>query len=382
MRTRETAADQAVREMIIVALIEWLSDAPSEQDHPNEVSERDGENEEGCQHGEITRVKAGVEMREDGEHRQKVTDEVAARIAQKSACAGKVIRQKTKQGTDHQEGNERHEVLSAHRRDDGKVPGANGSQAGAKAVHVIHEIESINDGENPEHGHEVAKHEAGNKDGDAGAAGGHEKGDQGLTGEFDGRGKLVPVVEPADPQHPQGPEKNADELDGPAAEPMPEKKRGGWVEQAEVASVLIGGIGVEREETGGVVRVPQEQEGDAGKDARDHQASHDGKPARERDGPVMNLASARIIDQPDLEAPFAPERQADQHRGGAADDGHQIDVIGEAHQISGAASGLRLEAASGSWVQSQIQLMELVDHALHTETRLNKFLSLAAETLA
>src|ERR1035441_658779 len=103
-------------------------------------------------------------MRENGEHRQQVTNEMTAGIAEERAGAREIVGQEAEQGAEGQEGDESHEVLAVRRGNDGEMIGPNCSQAGAEAVHVVHEVEGVDDSENPQDGDGIAEDGAGNKE--------------------------------------------------------------------------------------------------------------------------------------------------------------------------------------------------------------------------
>src|ERR1035441_5391497 len=103
-------------------------------------------------------------MRENGEHRQQVTNEMTAGIAKERASAREIVGQEAEQGAEGQEGDESHQVLAVRRSNDSEMVGPNRSQAGAEAVHVVHEVEGVDDGENPQDGDGVAEDCAGNKE--------------------------------------------------------------------------------------------------------------------------------------------------------------------------------------------------------------------------
>ena len=145
----------------------------------------------------------GIKMRQDGQHSQQVADEVAAGIAEKRARAGKIVRQKPEQRAKGQKGDQRHQILAASGGDRGEVPGADGPQPRAKAVHVIDKIEGVDDRQYPEDRDGVAEEEAVDKEGDARARGDHEQGHGQLTAKLGCRRELAFVIQPADGQHSQ-----------------------------------------------------------------------------------------------------------------------------------------------------------------------------------
>src|SRR3954470_4136505 len=113
-------------------------------------------------------------MRQDRQHRGELFDEVAAGIAEEGFGAGKSKGQKSDERAAREKGDERHEIL----RDGGggggeaEIKCANGPEAAAQAIHVIHEVEGVDDGEDPENGYGKTECEVGNEKGDACAGSG------------------------------------------------------------------------------------------------------------------------------------------------------------------------------------------------------------------
>jgi len=67
--------------MISVALVNGLSDAPSKRNDPNQVQERDGQNKQGDQHRPSTRMMRRVEVRQNRQDGQQVTEQMTACVA-------------------------------------------------------------------------------------------------------------------------------------------------------------------------------------------------------------------------------------------------------------------------------------------------------------
>ena len=64
----------------------------------------------------------------------------------------------------------------------------------AEAVHVVHEIEGVDDSEYPQNGNGVAKDETRHKERNARAAGGDQNGNQELANELRAGPQLVLIV--------------------------------------------------------------------------------------------------------------------------------------------------------------------------------------------
>src|SRR5450759_5891159 len=105
-------------------------------------------------------------------------------VAEKGAGAGKIVGQKTEQRPAGQKRDERDEVLARERGKERKAQRADGSKTGAKSIHVVHEIEGVDEGENPQDRDGVAEDYVRNEQGDPRARRRHQSRDEELTGEF------------------------------------------------------------------------------------------------------------------------------------------------------------------------------------------------------
>src|ERR1035437_3558343 len=155
-------------------------------------------------------------MRENGEHRQQVANEMTAGIAKERTGVWEIVGQKAEQGAEGQEGDESHQVLAVRRGNNGEMIGPNRSQASAEAVHVVHEVEGVDDGENPQDGDGVTEDEAGNKERNPRASCGDKCGNEELTGELRARAQFTLIVQPTNPKHAQSTEKYAGQFHGAA----------------------------------------------------------------------------------------------------------------------------------------------------------------------
>src|SRR6266403_5125202 len=122
----------------------------------------------------------GVEVGQNRQDREDITNKVAACVAQKRPGLWKVIRQKTEQRAKSQKGEEPDEILPLCRGYQRKVPRTNGAQACAETVHIVHEVKRINHRQYPEYCYRVAEENVRNEKRNPRAAGGHKKGDSKL----------------------------------------------------------------------------------------------------------------------------------------------------------------------------------------------------------
>ena len=125
LRLAEAAPDQPVGEVVGVALIEWLADAPAKEDDPNQVRQRDGEDQQRKQHRPAARVLRRIEVRQNCEHGQQVADKMTAGITEKGAGAGEIVGQKAEQCAEGQEGDQRDQILAIRRGDEGEMVSPN-----------------------------------------------------------------------------------------------------------------------------------------------------------------------------------------------------------------------------------------------------------------
>ena len=137
-------------------------------------------------------------MREDGHDREQVADEMAAGVAEKGAGVREIPRQKSEQRAAREKARQSDEILAIRRGNERENERADGAQSGAQAVHVVHEIEGVDDGENPENRDGVTENVAGDEQRDALARGGDGEGDEQLADEFRERLQFVLVVQPAE----------------------------------------------------------------------------------------------------------------------------------------------------------------------------------------
>src|SRR5207302_5898035 len=140
--------------------------------------------EQRFENGQNLRVPAGVKVWENRQYGEQVADQMTAGVAEESAGAGKIVRKKTQQRAGANQRNQSHEILSRRGGNQGEAGCGNGSETRAKTVHVVHEIERIGDGEDPEDCDGVAEKGAVNKQRNPHARRGHEQGDETLTAEF------------------------------------------------------------------------------------------------------------------------------------------------------------------------------------------------------
>src|SRR5271169_1314216 len=91
-----------------------------------------------------------VKKRENCHDREQVADEMAAGITEKRAGVRKIPRQKPDERAAHQKTRDSDKVFAVRGGDEREDECANRAESGAKAVHVVHEIERVDDGEQPE----------------------------------------------------------------------------------------------------------------------------------------------------------------------------------------------------------------------------------------
>src|SRR6266540_5071080 len=139
-----------------------------------------------------------VEMRKNGEHRKQEAGEMTAGVSEEDRRSGKVEGQETQQRPDSKKRDGGHQVLVKQRRLHAEEGGGDDSKTGAKAVHVVQEIERIGDCYNPKHGDREAEEYIRNEQCDTHAAGGDQPGNEHLAGEFQYWAQFMPVVEPTE----------------------------------------------------------------------------------------------------------------------------------------------------------------------------------------
>ena len=179
------------------------------------------------------------------QHGQQVADQVAAGVAKKGAGFGEIIGQKTEQSAGDQEGHRRHQVLGGSAGGDQAEPGrADGPESGAKAVHVVHEIEGVDDGQNPQGRDGVAEDDVVNEEGDANTRCGDQPARPaiGRANFAAGCNSTLSSRKPIS-NMPKAPGGDAEELRGSAAQAVLEKphRAGRGVEEGKDRSAEQGG---------------------------------------------------------------------------------------------------------------------------------------------
>ena len=225
----------------------------------------------------------GIKMRQNRHHREQVADEMAARIAEKSAGVRKIPRQKTDERAAHQKTRDGDEIFAVRGGDERKNKRANRADARAQAVHVVHEIEGVDDGEQPKNRDGVTEKFVVNKERDALAGSGDGNGDYNLPDEFRQRLQLMFVVQPAENR------------DGNRAEREHSK-----FNRAPVNAVNNGIRGRDFYDT-------QLQQNRANAEWEQNAGKHR-KTAGERNWRTEDFAMAWIVNEVRAQTPFAPER--------------------------------------------------------------------------
>ena len=82
---------------------------------------------------------------------------MTARVTEKGAGLREIVGEKTEQGAKGQEGDQSDQVLAIPCGENGEMAGPDRAQPRAEAVHIVHEVESVDDGENPQNGDNVAE---------------------------------------------------------------------------------------------------------------------------------------------------------------------------------------------------------------------------------
>ena len=167
--------------------------------------------------------------------------------------------------------------------DERKNKRANRTDASTKAVHVVHEVEGIDDGEQPENGDGIAKNFAVHEQGDALARRRHGDGDEYLPDEFRQGFEFVFVVQPAENR------------DGHGAQ-----REHGKFNRAPVHAMNNCGRGRNLYDS-------QLEQNRPGSKRQQNSCQH-GKTACERNWRAVDFAMARIVNEVRAQTPFAPER--------------------------------------------------------------------------
>src|ERR1019366_505151 len=278
----------------------------AEQADLREAEQGNGQHEQRCKHSERTRILLRVKMRENRHDGEQVANEVAAGVAEKSAGVRKIPRQKSDQRAAHEKARDGDEVFAVRGGDERENKRANRSDTGAQPVHVVHEVEGVDHGKQPENRDGVAENVAVDKQRDTLAGGGHGHGDENLADEFWERLQLVLVVEPAENRDGDRAEREHGEFNRAAVNAVDNQAGGGNFDDAEFQENCADG---ERQEN-----------------SRQH-----GKTAGERNRGVVNFAVAGIVHEVGAQAPFTPLRQREQRGHERAQKGGGKKIEGKGH---------------------------------------------------
>ena len=276
--------------MIVVSNVKRFAEAKSNPHDAQQIPKRDGQDDDGAENGDDAGMSLSIEVGKDSQNGEKVADEVAAGIAKKGAGAWEVVGQEPGERATGEERDEGDEVLSGHAGDQGKAEGSDGAEAGAKAVHIIHEIEGVYVRQDPEQGDGVAKREIVNEQSDPSAGGGDEECDGALPGKLHCRAEFIKIIQQAQHEHTDSSGKNGGELDAATIQAVQKQglRAGG--------GVVDSWVGWDRPE------VDQK----SGDESREEKARDNAQTAGKRNGFVMDLAMAGIVDKPDAQAPTFP----------------------------------------------------------------------------
>src|SRR5215471_11163879 len=100
---------------------------------------------------------------------------MTARVTEEGPRLGKIIRQKTEQGTKSQKSDESNKVLPTRCSHCGETPRSDSAEAGTQPIHIIHEVERVDHREYPEHGDCVVENLAVNEQRDPRTTYGHQR---------------------------------------------------------------------------------------------------------------------------------------------------------------------------------------------------------------
>src|SRR5581483_6982009 len=305
----EMLAREPVREMVDVADPERFPVQRADDDDLGEVDQRDGEDEQRRQDGQRSRILFVVKVGEDGHDGEQVADEMAAGIAEKRTGVRKIPRQKTDERAAHEKTNGGDEVFAGGSGDHREEQGADGAEAGAKAVHVVDEIERVENGEQPQDGDGVTEENVVDEQGDAQSGSSHEQGDGELAGQFWKRAKFVFIVDPAENRDGDGADHDHGQFGAASFEAMDDQVGRGRFEDPEF-------------------------EGDDADSGRKQDAEQDGQPTGQGNGAIMDFAMAGVVDQAGPPAPLPPPRKRQQRGQERPAESHEEKIEWKRHSIN------------------------------------------------
>ena len=326
-RGRAAGADESVREVVLVADVEGFAETPADVNHGDEVGEDDAEDEQRFEDGKGLHVGGGVEMGEDREEREEIADEVAAGIAEERGGPGEIEGEEAEERAGGEEPDGGDEVLAVAGGGPGEGPDADEAEAGAEAVHVIHEVGGIGEGNDPKDGDGVAEEGIVHEQGDANAGGGDGGGDEELSTELGEGAEFVFIVPEAERDHADGAEQEDQELEGAAVQAVAVEVQGEGFDEGRNRRLVASGMDEPK----------AEDRGGQG----DEDTGEDGESTGEGDGSVMQFPMAGVVDEADAAGPGAPERESQGGDQRGREEREGVNVQGKAHGRGGRLSSSR-----------------------------------------
>src|SRR6266498_1763689 len=99
-----------MRKVIRIPLVKRFSQPPANDHNLHHIEERNRKDKKRDEHRPMSRMPDGIEVRQNGENCQKITDEVTPGIAEEGARIGEIVRKKTQQSAKSQESNDRDQI--------------------------------------------------------------------------------------------------------------------------------------------------------------------------------------------------------------------------------------------------------------------------------
>lgn len=231
---------------------------------------------------------------------------MAAGVPKKGASMGKVCGQESEQSPRDEKPQGTDQVMIGEGGMEGENQGANHTQASTQTVHVVREIERVDEGQKPKDGDQVTDDCTGDEQRDASAGKGDEHGDKSLCEEFFSGRERVSIVNQPNHEHSQGAEDETTKLQASCAEAVGRE---------------INDLGVPKRK--------RELNGNNGRKDRDDQPRGDNQATGERDRIAMDFAMTGMVDEVPFQSLPNPKGRRESARCGSDHKNEQIDPGGK-----------------------------------------------------
>src|SRR4051812_13299188 len=149
-------------------------------------------------------ILGGIIPGQNGENSDEVAGQMTSGVAEKGSGPGKIPGKKTAESATTKECQACHQIFSTHGGGASEESRCDRCRSRTEPVHVVHEVEGVDEGDDPENGDDIAEDNAWNKESYSDPGRRHKEADDDLTEEFDARREFVAIVKQAEGKHREG----------------------------------------------------------------------------------------------------------------------------------------------------------------------------------